>query len=671
MSVPSSLDSGSHPPSWTRPAGVESTSETIDGDYALASLSPERLFDVLDLKRPELTTVARAVEAGDPGASRRALLEHYRKRFERPERAAADDAILETADKITRHILQWGPYDEADYGSEIDWDWDPRGDIEWVAAMHRFYWSRPLAAAWTATGDDRYATTFVELCTDWIGKHSLEDHRRAHGVYTDWRGFVWLDLQTGIRAYNLCASVKALLHSPAFTADFLALLMASLYDHQVKTEHIPMGIIHNKAIFEQRGAVEVSTDFPEFAGARHWLEISRRRATENLLAQVTVDGVQREWSFGYHMGVLRDAVIIRDRLGAAGLPVSADYDERLRLMHEYCLAISSPFLDTPLFGDGARGKEPPAERRGADLHGFLLEAGERYGDASYAAVAHLLPDGRPEPASRAFPAAGLYALRSGWGPQDTFLSLHCSPRAISGHDQPDNGTFELAALGRWLMPDTGYFTYGHDPERRAWHRRTASHQTLTLDGANSSDDGRHLLWHTGDSGDLLVVENGSYDGLVHRRTVWFPGHRFFVFLDEAIGSAAGLLELHYQLAAGEMHLDPEALSAHTCFDDGNVLIAAAEGSAVRLEEEEGWWAWHYGHREPRPALRFRHSSSAPAVFATAVIPYTGAEPPAVSISPVGAVKAGEKQVEIEVTCSGQTWVLGRDLCHSSGWCRLR
>ena len=85
------------------------------------------------------------------------------------------------------------------------------------------------------------------------------------------------------------------------------------------------------------------------------------------------------------------------------------------------------------------------------------------------------------------------------------MGLHCSPLAISSHDQPDNGTFELYAYGRWLMPDTGFYTYGHDAEARAWHRQTRVHQTLTLDEKNSTDAGRHLLWRSEPGFDALTA----------------------------------------------------------------------------------------------------------------------------------------------------------------------
>ncbi|MFH1568708.1 MAG: alginate lyase family protein [Gemmatimonadota bacterium] len=657
-------------PTWARPGGVESTTETVDRDYPLRSLDPGQVLEVIDLTRPALSEVAAARRrSGDEGALS-ALLAHYRRRFPSPRPRTPDPAVLERAAQVARHVLQWGPYEEADYGPEMNWEWDPRGDIEWVAAVYRFYWAAPLAEAWAATRDETYARAFVDLSTDWIRRHPLEERRRTHPVYTHWQGFAWLDLQTGIRAGNLCHAFRGLAHSEAVTPQYLALFLASLYDHQVKTEHIPMGIVHNKAVFEQRGAVEVATDFPEFADTRRWLGLSRRRTEENLLAQTTADGVQREWSFGYHMAVLRDAVLIEDRLAAAGLPVSPEYAGRLRRMHEYCLGIASPFLDTPLFGDASRPQEPPPRRPDGSLYGFLKAAGERYGDRRYAAVADLGDPGhRPAPPGWAFPRAGLYALRSGWGPEDVYLALHCSPRAISGHDQPDNGTFELAAFGRWLMPDTGFYTYGHDPAGRAWHRRTAAHQTLALGGADSAEAGRHGLWRADPEGDVLIVENEAYPGLLHRRTVWFPGRRFFVLLDEAVGSAAGALALHFQLAPGGRRLDLERLQVATAFDRDNVLVAAAAGSPVELGEEEGWWAWSYGHREPRPAFQFRHREPAPAAFLTLVVPYAGADPPAVQAALPAGFRPGDAAVQFPVTCGGRTWNLGRDLGGPLGWCR--
>ena len=119
-------------------------------------------------------------------------------------------------------MFQWGPYKPADYGTNIDWTINPADDIEWVAAIYRFYWADDLAKAYAATRDDKYARAFVELTTDWIAKHPLDDWTRTHPTLTHWKGFAWLDLQTGIRATRAVAAFKAMLHSDAVTPEFLA-----------------------------------------------------------------------------------------------------------------------------------------------------------------------------------------------------------------------------------------------------------------------------------------------------------------------------------------------------------------------------------------------------------------------------------------------------------------
>ena len=255
----------------------------------------------------------------------------------------------------------------------------------------------------------------------------------------------------------------------------------------------------------------------------------------------------------------------------------------------------------------------------------------------------------------------MYALRSGWGPEQVYFALHCSPPAISGHDQPDNGTFELSAYGRWLMTDSGYYTYGHDPEGRAWHRQTKVHQTLTLDGTDSKTDGRSLLWHSSPELTVATVENPSYEGLTHRRTVWFVAGQFFVLLDEAIGDATGTLDLHFQFAPGDVEINVQNHRAATRFDDANVLVWQRPDAEVTLTEEEGWFAWKYGHRTPRTAIRFRHDRPTPASFLTLIVPYQGMETPGVSASLPTGFEPGNNRVEVRVEVFGQSYRIYRDL----------
>ena len=644
-------------------------SEQKGGVIELRSFDPAGILSVLNLDDPGLKAVRdRAAHNDRPGALA-ALLAYYRAKYPLPEKSArAGGPPLKTADEIVRHVFQWGPYEPADYGPEMDWAWDPRGDIEWVAAVYRFYWARELVSAYQATRDEKYAAAFVDLTRDWIRKHPLEQHTKTHPVYTNWRGFAWLDIQTGIRATNLCGAFPTMVNAAAFTPEFLGVFLASLYDHQVKTEKLPMNAVHNKAIFEQRGFVAVAYTFPEFRDAPRWLTLALDRSRENLLAQTTPDGVQREWSGGYHFGVLHDAVEIMRRAGERGVAAPADYRERVRKMYEYIFAMAAPDLTFPMFNDAGRAVDLGADRKSWPLYPTLKEAGDFLGDPKYAALADLDRSHLPTQKSYAFAEAGMYALRSGWDPESVYLALHCSPPAISGHDQPDNGTFELWAYGRWLMPDTGYFTYGHDTAARDWHRQTSVHQTLTLDGKNAEMKGRPRLWRSEEHADVLVVENESYPNLLHRRTLWFVDRAFFVLLDEAIGQAPGAVDLHFQLAPGPVSVNAAGHWAATQFEDANVLVWQEPSAPVSLEEEEGWFAWAYGKRTPRRALRFRHERQAPAAFITVIVPYRGKDRPAVALQGKGAFQPGTEAATVRVKVFGKTWELRRDLASGTAAC---
>jgi hypothetical protein len=459
-----------------------------------------------------------------------------------------------------------------------------------------------------------------------------------------------------------------LIHGESFTPAFLGVLLASLYDHQVKTEQLPMNKIHNKAIFEQRGFINIASLIPEFRDTARWLELARQRTEDSFLAQVTADGVQREWSYGYHNGVLRDAIEIMQQLEAVGIAVSDAYRERIQKMYDYIFAVATPDLGAPMFGDGSRPLVETPDRSKWPLYDTLMEATHLLGDAKYAARARWNRKDLPKQTSAAFSEAGMYVFRNDWGPEAIHMGLHCSPPAISGHDHPDNSTFELYAYGRWLMPDSGFYVYGHDPEARAWHRQTRVHQTMTLDGADSAVDGRHLLWHTDDDLDAVVVENPSYAGLTHRRSVWFVDRRFLVLLDEAIGNAEGTLDLHFQFAPGCVTVDLEARRAHTQFDDANVLVQTADNTSALMAMETGWFAWQYGFRTERQALRFQHNAQVPAAFLTLVIPYRGTEvPEASSILPKN-FSVGADRVALDVRSLGHAWTIGRDLADGTAWC---
>ncbi|MFL7810114.1 MAG: heparinase II/III family protein, partial [Anaerolineae bacterium] len=124
-------------------------------------------------------------------------------------------------------------------------------------------------------------------------------------------------------------------------------LLASLYDHQCRSERIPMGILHNKAVMELRGLMDIADTFPEFRDTQHWLRMGLDRFVDNFLGQSTSDGVQKEWSFGYHMHVLNDAMNIMRIAQRGGVAIPEVARQRAHDMYAFLFGFSTPELGMP------------------------------------------------------------------------------------------------------------------------------------------------------------------------------------------------------------------------------------------------------------------------------------------------------------------------------------
>ena len=364
------------------------------------------------------------------------------------------------------------------------------------------------------------------------------------------------------------------------------------------------------------------------------------------------DGHQRELAIGYDMGsiqwFLRTFELASMNGQQEAFPPS--YLTVIEKMCEVPMKLGFPDGTTTQFGDSWSGKPGQyAEhfRKWAaffDREDFLyLATGGKEGTP-------------PDSAAFALAESGLYSMRSGWDTDAICLVLKCGPDG-GGHCQPDNGTFELYAGGRHLMPDAGSYIYSSDPENRAWFRQTKVHQTLTLNGENSAYAPKLLLWQPGKELDVLVVENDSYPNLTHRWAVLFVEKKYFVIVDEALGEALGDVDLHFQLAPGEAIFDKENLGVQTDFEDGwNVFVQTAAQEGIQLEDEEGQVSFVYTQKEPRPAFRYRihKQTKGPGVrFVTVVTPYQGAAPK-VSARIIGEPEIGSSRVDLEIVAEGKT-----------------
>ncbi|GHB62620.1 heparinase [Persicitalea jodogahamensis] len=609
------------------------------------------LLSRLNLNAPGLEKVKANTQ--NPERAAQELLTYYRKRstvkhpIDRQQKARARGTLasekdIQVANDALKHIFVGQPaYPSHFCGDDINWATNPYPDKEWIWQLNRMTFWDAMGKTYRQTGDESYAEAWADQIVDWTRKNP----RDAEHAYA------WRSIEAGIRGHRWTGQFQYFIDSPAFTPEVLVAFLNSCYDHStfLMTRYSKGS---NWALMEAEGMAFIAMTFPEFQDAEKWSSEAIARLNKEITNQVYDDGHQRELAFGYHMGCIGwfmrtyELAHLNGRQNA--FPES--YIQRIEKMCEVPMKLAFPDGSTPQFGDSWSGKP-------GQYFGQLKEWAKLFNRPDFLYVATEGKEGtRPDATAFAFRESGLYAMRSSWDKDAVSMVLKCGPDG-GGHCQPDNGTFELYAGGRHLMPDGGSYIYSGNPEGRAWFRQTKVHQTLTLNGENSAYAPKLRLWKPGKDLDVLVIENQSYPDLLHRRAVLFVDKRYFVIVDEAIGTATGDIDLHFQLAPGKAVFDQKKYTVHSDFDEGwNVLVQTMPQPGLALQEEEGQVSFVYTQKEPRPAFGYRlqkETKEEGVRYVTVVAPYPGNRP-RIEVRLVGQSSIGTSRLEIEVKLDGSS-----------------
>lgn len=611
------------------------------------------VFALLDLTRPGLERVAELHAAGSDPAAAEALLDYYRRRtgVVSPDVDLANISITPDeqrwADEAMEHrfFVHAGYQPSYFYGDDIDWQYWPVKDNELRWQLHRMKWWVPMGKAYRLSGDERYAAEWCAEYLDWMRKNPLTDYRdneatnwsQARNVY-----FAWRPLEVSDRLEFQIQQFIYFLPAKAFSGDFLLHFLDNYHRH---AEHITghFSASGNHLLFQAQRLIFAGVFFPEFRDAARWRATGVEILNREIGKQVYDDGMQYELDPHYHLesiNIFFKALQMMDANGYRG-DFPAGYLATVERMIDAFLNCSFPDYSTPLFSDN---RAHAREEILADYRAWTEVFPEN------AAIRRLATEGRegaaPEYLSRALRTSGFYVLRNGWETDATVMILKAGPQGF-WHCQPDNGTFELWRKGRNFLPDSGCYVYAGDKEvtaQRNWFRQTQVHNTLTLDDRNfEHTDSKCVRWTTDGATDILTVENPSYEGLTHRRTVWFVDREFFVIADEASGEAQGETALHYNLLECNPAEDTAAYAVATRFGDGNNLLLKVFG-AEKMERREGWVSRTYRNRTERPAYAFTaHKKPGQTVrFVTVLLPAADAAAQRV----VASWRGGKLHVEI-------------------------
>ncbi|MCY1719033.1 alginate lyase family protein [Prolixibacteraceae bacterium Z1-6] len=620
--------------------------------------SRELLLSRLYLNSKRLKKVKESLDI--PGKAMDELLNYYKGR----------ESVSHPVKRITNSIRSENSVDESDFkiandalehvfvgqraypphfcGDDINWNTRPVADMEWVWQLNRMYFWNAMGKVYAKTGDEKYVKEWCLQVVDWIEKNPNDAEHN----------YAWRSIEAGIRGYSWTTLFYRFIQSPHFTPEVLVSFLNSCYDHaEFLMTRYRSG--SNWGLMEAEGLAFIAFTFPEFKNAVKWRTEAIRRLNNEINLQVYPDGHQRELAIGYHLGCINwfyrtyELAMLNNRAGA--FPES--YFEKIELMCEVPMKLCFPDGTNVQFGDAWAGQP------GQHSDNFLTWA-EWFERDDFL---YLATDGEsgtaPNQTAFALKESGLYSMRSGWDKNATCLVLKCGPDG-GGHCQPDNGTFSLYSGGRTLMPDAGSYIYSGDPEGRNWFRQTKVHQTLTLNDENSGYKPDLLLWQPGNDLDVLVVENKAYENLTHRRAVLFVEKKYFIIIDEAIGTGTGNVDIHFQLAPGKVVHENEKYYVYSEFSSGtNVFVQAQEQVGLQLSEEEGWVSYEYTKKELRPTFRYRlikEKKDEALRFVTLVAPFER-EIPKIKVELVGNSKVGSDKIQFKINENGTEKLIAYEL----------
>ena len=159
------------------------------------------------------------------------------------------------------------------------------GDLKFILEPSRFLFVYPLARAYAISGDQRLAEGFWRAIEDWA--------RNSPPM----AGPLWVcGQESSLRILAWSFALHAFIHSPATSAERVALLVEMIAAHAWRTEQT-LGYARsqrsNHLISEAVGLWTAGTLYPELKEAAAWQDLGARLLREAVVDQITSEGACR------------------------------------------------------------------------------------------------------------------------------------------------------------------------------------------------------------------------------------------------------------------------------------------------------------------------------------------------------------------------------------------
>jgi uncharacterized heparinase superfamily protein len=507
------------------------------------------------------------------------------------------NALAQLASGVFRHLnhernLGHGP---------TDWLLGPRTqDRLWAVTLHYHAWLYELArtAAGKGIEAEQAATLLREYLGDWLGQCAL-DQPGARDLA--WNAFaIATRIGWWVRTYRTLAPESL---GPEFLG---SLWQQAAYLH----DHLEWDLRANHLL---RGAVGLAWAGRFFAEpqAQRWLTTAARLARQQAQEQVLADGGHFERSPMYHLQIMEDMgtliCLLEDAVAVSELRSCWSR------MAQFLAWATHPDGKIPLLNDAARNGAPCPEQ--------MLKLGGQLGLSTNRATTT---------GGRYFSDTGLVVWHG--DPWAVFFDVGpIGPDYQPGHAHADNLTIEASFRERQLFVDPGTHSYDFD-ERRRYDRATSSHNTVCIDGQDSSE-----MWQIfrvgrrarpidvqvtfSDRGMRATAGHTGYAHLpgspIHRREVRIDDQSTLLIHDRLSGTGSYRLQGGYLLAP-EWSVSKLTDGWQLQSEDRQVQIVVIGPNGMRLSQRSAWYHPEFGLEQDTQRLEWAYDGTLPVEIRTEV-----------------------------------------------------
>ena len=598
---------------------------------------------------------------------------HERLPFESPDAAGAwlkshlaDDAKEELKRRafasLQGNITAFGHL-RLQYGNPVDWHRHPitgrrwpadvhwsqafrsrgEGDIKFIWEIARFphaYWLARAAAADPGLADPLAAGLIAQI----------RDFRSANPYG---RGVHWssgMEVAIRMMSWVFAASVFASRWDDAARRDAGAGILDAAIHIESYFDFARKSVTNDHLIGEATALLIAAVLFPAHERASSWRSTALGVLSREADRQIDRDGAYFMASHNYHRAVLQ-YYLWASRF--AGPRWNGALERSLRFL----LAHMNP-SDGRLPNSGSNDGGLPALLSTCDYSDFrpalqavsvatrrrrVFAEGPWDEEALWLEGRQALGVQQDEPrfASAAFHEAGSHVLR-GHDPS-TFVTFRCGP-VRNRFPQIDMLHVDVWWGGRNLFVDGGAYLYNGPVEWHRYFHRTASHNTITIDGEDQMVHLRQFrvvhwtkarLRRFTDAADYAYAggEHYGYRRLpgrcVHHRAVLLVKDRFFVVYDLITGAGRHRMRLHWQGADFPWEFDGSSLTLRPDSLHFSMQVRTLNGDNVPATVEagtsapiRGWHSRYYGEKIAAPSLVAEADTVLPFGFVTVMAPGT-------------------------------------------------